>query len=29
MNVKLLSFSQPTEEFVNQGIDDAQVLIAY
>lgn len=29
MNVKLLSFSQPTEEFVNQGIDDAQELIAY
>ena len=29
MNVKLLSFSQPTEEFVNQGIDNAQELIAY
>jgi thymidylate synthase (FAD) len=29
MNVKLLSFSQPTEEFANQGIDDAQELIAY
>ena len=29
MNVKLLSYSQPTEEFVNQGIDDAQELIAY
>jgi len=29
MNVKLLSHSQPTEEFVNQGIDDAQELIAY
>jgi thymidylate synthase (FAD) len=29
MNVKLLSFSQPTKEFANQGIDDAQELIAY
>jgi len=29
MNVKLLSFSQPTKEFINQGIDDAQELIAY
>jgi thymidylate synthase (FAD) len=29
MTVKLLSYSQPTEEFVNQGIDDAQELIAY
>jgi thymidylate synthase (FAD) len=29
MNVKLLSFSQPTEEFANQGINDAQELIAY
>jgi len=29
MNVKLLSFSQPTEEFANQGIDNAQELIAY
>ena len=29
MNVKLLSFSQPTEEFANQGIADAQELIAY
>lgn len=29
MNVKLLSYSQPTEEFANQGIDDAQELIAY
>jgi thymidylate synthase (FAD) len=29
MNVKLLSFSQPTEEFASQGINDAQELIAY
>jgi len=29
MNVKLLSYSQPTKEFVTQGIDDAQELIAY
>lgn len=29
MNVRLLSYSQPTEEFANQGIDDAQELIAY
>ena len=29
MDVKLLSFSQPTEEFANQGIDNAQELIAY
>jgi thymidylate synthase (FAD) len=29
MNVKLLSYSQPTEEFANMGIDDAQELIAY
>jgi thymidylate synthase (FAD) len=29
MNVKLLSYSQPTEEFATQGIDDAQELIAY
>jgi thymidylate synthase (FAD) len=29
MNVKLLSFSQPTEEFARMGIDDAQELIAY
>ncbi len=29
MNVRLLSHSQPTEEFVNQGIDDAQELVAY
>lgn len=29
MNVKLLSYSQPTTEFANMGIDDAQELIAY
>ena len=29
MNVKLVSYSQPTEEFRQQGIDDAQELIAY
>ena len=29
MNVKLLSYSQPTEEFANLGVDDAQELIAY
>ena len=29
MNVKLLSYSQPTEEFASQGIADAQELIAY
>ena len=29
MNVKLLSYSQPTEEFANMGIADAQELIAY
>jgi thymidylate synthase (FAD) len=29
MNVKLLSYSQPTEEFSHQGIADAQELIAY
>ena len=29
MNVKLLSHSQPTEEFASQGIDDAQELVAY
>ena len=29
MNVKLLSYSQPTEEFANMGISDAQELIAY
>lgn len=29
MKVKLLSFSQPAEEFESMGIDDAQELIAY
>jgi len=29
MNVRLLSYSQPTEEFATQGIGDAQELIAY
>jgi thymidylate synthase (FAD) len=29
MNVQLLSYSQPTQEFASQGIDDAQELIAY
>jgi thymidylate synthase (FAD) len=29
MNVKLLSYSQPTGEFRNMGISDAQELIAY
>jgi thymidylate synthase (FAD) len=29
MNVKLLSYSQPTQEFTDMGIDDAQELIAY
>ena len=29
MNVKLVSYSQPTEEFANNGIDDVQELIAY
>jgi thymidylate synthase (FAD) len=29
MNVKLLSYSQPTDEFKSMGIDDAQELIAY
>jgi len=29
MNVKLLSYSQPTEEFSSMGINDAQELIAY
>ena len=29
MDVKLLSYSQPTEEFANLGINDAQELIAY
>jgi thymidylate synthase (FAD) len=29
MNVKLVSYSQPTEEFTAQGIDNAQELIAF
>ena len=29
MNVQLVSYSQPTEDFRNQGIDDAQELIAF
>jgi thymidylate synthase (FAD) len=29
MNVKLVSYSQPTDEFSSMGIDDAQELIAY
>jgi len=29
MNVKLVSYSQPTAEFANMGIGDAQELIAY
>lgn len=29
MNVKLISFSTPTQEYVEQGIDDVQELIAY
>jgi len=29
MNVTLVSYSQPTEEFRSQGVDDAQELIAY
>lgn len=29
MKVKLVSYSQPTAEFANQGIDNAQELIAY
>ena len=29
MNVRLLSYSQPTQEFATQGIDNAQELIAY
>jgi len=29
MNVRLLSYSQPTDEFASQGISDAQELIAY
>ena len=29
MKVRLVSYSQPTPEFVNQGIDDVQELVAY
>lgn len=29
MNVKLLSYSQPTQEFADMGVGDAQELIAY
>ena len=29
MNVRLLSYSQPTQEFADLGIQDAQELIAY
>ncbi len=29
MKVSLVSYSQPTEEFAEQGVDDAQELIAY
>ena len=29
MNVRLISYSQPTAEFANLGISDAQELIAY
>jgi thymidylate synthase (FAD) len=29
MKVKLVSYSQPTEEFMSQGVDDAQELIAF
>jgi thymidylate synthase (FAD) len=29
MNVKLISYSQPTQEFTDLGVDDAQELIAY
>ena len=29
MNVRLLSYSQPTDEFRNMGLEDAQELIAY
>jgi thymidylate synthase (FAD) len=29
MNVRLVSYSQPTEEFRTQGVDDAQELIAF
>jgi len=29
MNVKLVSYSQPTKEFLDQGIEDAQDLVAF
>ena len=29
MNVRLLSYSQPTDEFRDMGLQDAQELIAY
>jgi len=29
VNVKLISFSTPTQEYAEQGVDDAQELIAY
>ena len=29
MNIKLVSYSQPTEEFADLGITDAQELIAF
>jgi thymidylate synthase (FAD) len=29
MDVRLISYSRPTEEFANMGVDDAQELIAY
>ena len=29
MNVKLISYSQPTQEFAEMGVDNAQELIAY
>jgi thymidylate synthase (FAD) len=29
MNVKLVSYSQPTKEFLDQGVEDAQDLVAF
>ena len=29
MKVKLVSYSTPTEEFLNEGIDNAQELVAF
>jgi thymidylate synthase (FAD) len=29
MKIQLVSYSQPTREFINQGVEDAQELIAY